>query len=62
MLKPDGRVIMISGASRGIGRAIAEHLYGQGYSVSLGVRDPGAAATQWPHVDASRLLHHRFDA
>jgi NAD(P)-dependent dehydrogenase (short-subunit alcohol dehydrogenase family) len=62
MLKPDGRVIMISGASRGIGRAIAEHLYGQGYSVSLGVRDPGAAAAQWPHVDASRLLHHRFDA
>lgn len=62
MLKPDGRVVMISGASRGIGRAIAEHLYAQGYTVSLGVRDPQAAAARWPQADAKRLLHHRFDA
>jgi NADP-dependent 3-hydroxy acid dehydrogenase YdfG len=62
MLKPDGRVIMISGASRGIGRAIADCLYGRGYSLSLGVRDPGTAARHWPHADASRALHHRFDA
>jgi NAD(P)-dependent dehydrogenase (short-subunit alcohol dehydrogenase family) len=62
MLKPDGRVIMISGASRGIGLAIAERLYADGYSVSLGVRDPGAAAGHWQQGDSARLLHHRFDA
>jgi NADP-dependent 3-hydroxy acid dehydrogenase YdfG len=60
MLIPDGRVIMISGASRGIGRAIAEHLHGKGYSVSLGVRDPDALAAQW--AGDARLLLCRFDA
>jgi NAD(P)-dependent dehydrogenase (short-subunit alcohol dehydrogenase family) len=62
MLKPDGRVIMISGASRGIGLAVAEHLYAQGCSVSLGVRDPQAAAGHWAQADASRVLIQRFDA
>ncbi len=38
MLTPDGRVIMISGANRGIGRAIAGVLYDAGYSLSLGAR------------------------
>lgn len=40
MLKSDGRVILVSGASRGIGRAVAEHLAGSGFTVSAGVRDP----------------------
>ncbi|SVB39431.1 uncharacterized protein METZ01_LOCUS192285, partial [marine metagenome] len=38
LLKPDDRVIMISGASRGIGAAIAKHLVAEGYQLSLGVR------------------------
>ena len=42
MLKPDGRAIMISGASRGIGYATAKELEAQGYRISLGVRNPGA--------------------
>ena len=40
MLAPDGRVIMISGANRGIGLAIARTLYDAGYNLSLGARNP----------------------
>ena len=34
------RTVLISGASRGIGRAIAERLLTDGHRLSLGVRDP----------------------
>jgi NAD(P)-dependent dehydrogenase (short-subunit alcohol dehydrogenase family) len=44
MIDPKGRVVLISGASRGIGRAIATTLIDKGYSVSLGVRDAGSVA------------------
>jgi NAD(P)-dependent dehydrogenase (short-subunit alcohol dehydrogenase family) len=44
MLAPDGRVIMISGANRGIGLAIAQVLYDAGYSLSLGAREPASLA------------------
>jgi len=40
MLEAKGRVVMISGANRGIGLAVAQALLGKGYSVSLGARDP----------------------
>ena len=39
MISPKGRVVMISGASRGIGLAVARNLYDAGFSLSLGVRD-----------------------
>jgi NAD(P)-dependent dehydrogenase (short-subunit alcohol dehydrogenase family) len=58
MLKPEGRVVMLSGASRGIGNAIARHLYDEGYTLSLGVRRPSALA----RFDPERTLIHRFDA
>ena len=42
MLSTRERVVMISGASRGIGRAVARRLYDDGYRLSLGMRpSPG---------------------
>ena len=45
-LDPKGRVIMLSGANRGIGAAIAHRLRQDGYRLSLGARSPGALAGQ----------------
>ncbi|MFO7921814.1 MAG: SDR family NAD(P)-dependent oxidoreductase [Nioella sp.] len=58
MLEPQGRVIMVSGASRGIGRALVERLIERGYSVSAGIRDPGAL----DDMTTPHLLTARFDA
>lgn len=56
MLDVDGRVVMVSGASRGIGRAVVEHLITGGYYVSAGVRDSRGL------LASDRLLLHRYDA
>ncbi|KTS20769.1 short-chain dehydrogenase [Methylobacterium indicum] len=47
MLEPAGRVAMVSGASRGIGRAVAERLACAGYRISAGLRDPRRAPPEW---------------
>ena len=44
------RVAMISGASRGIGAAIAERLAGAGWQLSLGMRSPMAQAAAMVHA------------
>ena len=56
MLEADGRVVMVSGASRGIGRAVVERLIADGYHVSAGVRDSRGL------IGSERLVLHRYDA
>ena len=56
MLDPTGRVAMVSGASRGIGRAIAARLRARGYRISAGVRTPSS-------VEAGEdVLVQKYDA
>jgi len=56
MLEPKGRVVMVSGASRGIGRAIVERLLASGFRVSAGVRDARGLR------EGDSLHLHRYDA
>ena len=56
MMDPAGRVAMVSGAARGIGRAVTERLLAAGYTVSAGVRD----ASRLPAHE--RLTAHVFEA
>lgn len=62
LLSPAGRVILISGANRGIGRAVAEHLYDEGYSLSLGARKLQSLEALSGRMDDARILSYLFDA
>jgi NADP-dependent 3-hydroxy acid dehydrogenase YdfG len=44
MLEVEGRVVMVSGANRGIDRAVAVGLLAKGYLLSLGARWPEGLA------------------
>lgn len=62
MLAADGRVILVSGANRGIGRAIADTLYQTGYTLSLGARRPETLDPVIENWDKARVACHHFDA
>ena len=62
MISPEGRVVMISGASRGIGLAVARNLYQAGFSLSLGVRNIEAMRKTVEDWDTSRVLISKYDA
>lgn len=56
MLNVDNRVVMVSGASRGIGHAVVERLLKSGFRVSAGMRDPS------PLDATDRLMTFRYNA
>src|SRR4029453_3911237 len=62
MLTPTGRVVLISGANRGIGFALAQVLYAKGYTLSLGARDIAALTRATTAMDPTRVHRARYDA
>jgi NAD(P)-dependent dehydrogenase (short-subunit alcohol dehydrogenase family) len=52
------RVVMISGASRGIGRATAELLHRRGYTLSIGAR----SVDDLQFLGTERVLAHAYEA
>ena len=53
---------MISGANRGIGRAITEKLLAEGYPLSLGVRSPEKLPKALRGEGKEQVLVHAYDA
>lgn len=53
---------MISGANRGIGRAIAEILHAKGYAVSAGARHSAVLESVLSPLTGERLLCARYEA
>tara|TARA_B100001250_G_scaffold42032_1_gene33236 strand:- start:4 stop:720 length:717 start_codon:yes stop_codon:yes gene_type:complete len=62
MESSEKKVIMISGANRGIGRAIAERLLGDGYLLSLGVRNLAKLPNTLKSQVETQILYHSYDA
>lgn len=60
LIPAEGRIVAISGASRGLGASIARRLHADGLTLALGVRDPEAARAALGF--SSRCTIHRFDA
>jgi NAD(P)-dependent dehydrogenase (short-subunit alcohol dehydrogenase family) len=62
MLEVADRVVMISGATGGIGSALVKRLHADGFRLSLGARDLGKAARKFGDLDEARVTINRFDA
>ena len=60
-IPPAGRVVMISGANRGIGLSVARRLHADGYKLSLGARDPDKLAAAVSDL-GGEVLQCRYDA
>ncbi len=57
----EGRVVLVSGANRGIGAEISAHLKASGYRLSLGSRDVAQLEEQHG-ADGDTVLCNHFDA
>jgi len=62
MIDPTGRVVLISGANRGIGLALARVLYAKGYTLSLGVRDAESMSRTTETLEPARVHVAHYDA
>ncbi|MCH9672434.1 MAG: SDR family NAD(P)-dependent oxidoreductase [Gammaproteobacteria bacterium] len=62
MLLSEGRVVLVSGANRGIGQAVAQALYEAGYTLSLGARQVDSLNAITADWDEARVLKHHYDA
>ena len=62
MLAADNRVVMVSGANRGIGRAVAVGLLRRSYRLSLGARRPEALAGIAVEGQEERVLGVAYEA
>ncbi len=57
-----GRVVMVSGANRGIGAAIAHRLATDGHRLSLGARRRDELTQQASDIDPDRILLNYYEA
>jgi len=62
MKKTEKKVVMISGANRGIGKVVAEKLSEEGYLLSLGLRNPGSLTGSLSSIPKTQRLYHAYDA
>ena len=62
MLDLKNRVILISGANRGIGLALAERFYAAGCRLSLGTRNPKSLDNFLADKDQARIQISRYEA
>ena len=62
MINSNGRVVMISGANRGIGLAIARNLYQAGFSLSLASRKISTIESIVKDWSSEKILITKFDA
>ena len=62
ILEPDNRVILISGASSGIGLATAKYLLNEGYTLSLGVRNIEKTRELFSNFKSKNYIVNKFEA
>ena len=56
------KVVMISGANRGIGKVIAEKLSQEGYLLSLGIRNSKSLPDSLSSISETKLICNSYDA